>query len=58
VIFIVCYGLGFRLLGSQATGIFVYFRRFLEVSRSLEGRCLKASAPESQEPFLRAPEPF
>ena len=57
-IFIACYGLGFRLLGSQATGVFVYFRWFLEVSRSLEGRCLKARAPRSQEPLLRAPEPF
>jgi hypothetical protein len=51
VVFIACYGLGFRLLGSKATGVFVYFRQFLEVSRSLEGRCLKASASGSQEPF-------
>jgi hypothetical protein len=58
VVFIACYGLGFWLLSFQATWAFLYFRRLLEASRSLEGRCLKASAPRSQEPPLRAPQPF
>jgi hypothetical protein len=53
VVFIACYGLGFRLLGSQATGVFVYFglfRRPLEASRSLMRRRPLGGAPGLRNP--------
>lgn len=61
VLFIACYGLGFLLLGSQATGVFKYFRAFQAVSRSFWE--FSKAAPLSErarpkEPFWRATESF
>ncbi|KEH26616.1 transmembrane protein, putative [Medicago truncatula] len=39
-VFIAFYGLGFWLLSLQVIGVFVYFGRFLESSRGLNGDLL------------------
>jgi len=57
-VFIAFYGPDLCLLKQQVIGVFRYFSRVLEVSRSELRRCPGKGAPWASGPFLRALRPL